>query len=175
MLKELSPREAWKLLEEGKARLVDIREPDEIEALRAVHAEAAPLSLAGRMNLTPLAPGTAAIFTCRSGHRMKMNEATIRPLAGDAPAYTLGGCRSSAGTASPSSARCASAQAPLRPQARCSPWPGLRLPSCPSSWLRAGLCGRHGLLWPGRGAQGHAMEQIAKEFSALPPSDSRSA
>ena len=91
MLKELSPREAWKLLEEGKGRLVDIREPDEIEALRAVHAEAAPLSLAGRMNLSPLAPGTVAIFTCRSGHRMKMNEATIRPLAGDAPAYTLAG------------------------------------------------------------------------------------
>ena len=81
MLRELTPRDVWKLLEDGKARLFDIREPDEIETVRAVHAEAAPLSIAGYMNLPPLAPGTAAIFTCRSGHRVAANEAAIRPQA----------------------------------------------------------------------------------------------
>jgi rhodanese-related sulfurtransferase len=91
MLKELSPRDAWKLLEEGKARLFDIREPDEIEAMRAVHAEAAPLSLAGYMNLPPLAPGTAAVFTCHSGRRVRENEKAIRPLAAGGQAYALAG------------------------------------------------------------------------------------
>ena len=91
MLRELTPRDVWKLLEDGKARLFDIREPDEIEAVRAERAEAAPLSLAGCMNLPPLEPGTVAVFTCRSGHRVKMNEAAILPLAAGGQAYSLAG------------------------------------------------------------------------------------
>ena len=91
MFKELSPSDAWKLLEDGKARLIDIREPDEIETVRAVHAEAAPLSIAGYMNLPPLAPGTAAIFTCHSGRRVAEHEAAIRPLAAGGQAYALAG------------------------------------------------------------------------------------
>ncbi|MBR6466649.1 MAG: rhodanese, partial [Desulfovibrio sp.] len=91
MLKALTPRDAWKLLEEGKARLFDIREPDEIEAVRAVHAEAAPLSIAGYMNLPPLAPGTVAILTCHSGRRVAEHEAAIRPLAAGGQAYALAG------------------------------------------------------------------------------------
>jgi len=91
MFQELSPREAWKLLEDGKARLIDIRESDEIEAVRVERAEAAPLSLAGCMKLSPLEPGTVAVFPCHSGRRVRENEAAIRPLISGGQAYALAG------------------------------------------------------------------------------------
>ena len=45
MLPLMSPQDVKRKLEAGEIRLVDIREPDEVESLRIEGAEIAPLSV----------------------------------------------------------------------------------------------------------------------------------
>jgi hypothetical protein len=53
MLPNISPAETLKMLQDNKARLVDVREADELAALRVPGAEAAPLSVISWMDLRP--------------------------------------------------------------------------------------------------------------------------
>jgi len=69
MLPNISPAETLKMLRENKARLVDVRESDELAAVRIAGAEAAPLSVISWMNLRPATAELPIIFTCNSGNR----------------------------------------------------------------------------------------------------------
>lgn len=90
MLDSISPEEAQKKLQEGTARLVDVREPDELAALRLPGAEAAPLSIIRWVGLRPATAEVPIIFTCNSGRRTRMDSDLLQQLAGG-PAYQLEG------------------------------------------------------------------------------------
>jgi rhodanese-related sulfurtransferase len=68
MAQEMDPRQAAELLDEGRAQLVDVREPHEHEAGRiagSVHIELARLPAeAGTLD-----PERPILFYCRSGSR----------------------------------------------------------------------------------------------------------
>ena len=63
MLPNITPAEAQKLLQDNKARIVDIREADEIAALHIAGAEAAPLSV---ISCTVAASGKTIMRKARS-------------------------------------------------------------------------------------------------------------
>lgn len=90
MLQNITPVDAQQLLREGKARLVDVREADEISALRVPGAEAAPLSVITWMDVRPASAELPIIFTCRSGNRTSKNSDLLQRLA-QGPAYQLEG------------------------------------------------------------------------------------
>ncbi|MDO5537080.1 MAG: rhodanese family protein [Desulfovibrionaceae bacterium] len=90
MLEPIYPRDAWNLLQDGRARLVDIREPDEIAAVRAERAMPAPLSLVKLTGVPRATSEMPVIFTCHSGRRVKNNAAMLESLAAG-PAYVLEG------------------------------------------------------------------------------------
>lgn len=90
MLTPILPTEAKKLLESGKARLVDVREPDEIEAMHVEGCVAAPLSVVRMAPLPRATFETPIIFTCHSGNRVRKNASLLESLA-NGPAYTLEG------------------------------------------------------------------------------------
>ena len=73
MLPNISPAETLKMLQDNKARLVDVREADELAALRVPGAEAAPLSVISWMDLRPATAELPIIFTCMSGNRTTKN------------------------------------------------------------------------------------------------------
>ncbi|OYQ30161.1 hypothetical protein CHU93_06855 [Sandarakinorhabdus cyanobacteriorum] len=82
MLQPIAPDAAARLLAEGHALLVDVRESDEFAAAHVGGALSHPLSLP---DAGPLACGRAVpvIFTCQSGQRTNANAAR---LAGQVPA-----------------------------------------------------------------------------------------
>jgi rhodanese-related sulfurtransferase len=90
MLSYITPAEAQKMLQEGKARLVDVREADELSALRVPGAEAAPLSVISWMDIRPANPECPIIFTCRSGNRTTKHSDLLQKLA-HGPAFQLEG------------------------------------------------------------------------------------
>ena len=90
MLREIDAAEAWRLLENGRVRLVDIREPDEVEAVRVEGAEFIPLSLARHARLAPATGNVPVVFTCRCGRRVRRNAALLEAVAGG-PAMNLAG------------------------------------------------------------------------------------
>ena len=71
MLPVISPAETHRKLEAGTIRLIDIREPDEIAALRAPGSEPAPLSVIRWMHLPQADKDKAIVFTCQSGRRLQ--------------------------------------------------------------------------------------------------------
>ncbi len=89
-MKSIAPREAWDLLQQGRARLVDVREPDEIEAVRAQAAHPAPLSIVRLTGVERATDETPVIFTCHSGNRVRKNEALLEGMAGG-PCFNLEG------------------------------------------------------------------------------------
>lgn len=90
MLPTITPAEAQKMLQDNKARLVDVREADELAAMRIVGAEAAPLSVISWMNLTPANAELPIIFTCNSGNRTTKNSDLLQKLA-NGPAWQMEG------------------------------------------------------------------------------------
>ena len=62
MLPMITPKNAAQMLRDGKARLVDIREPDEWSMCRIPQAEAAPLSVLPWLPLAPAGDGKAVFF-----------------------------------------------------------------------------------------------------------------
>ncbi|WP_374291202.1 rhodanese family protein [Desulfovibrio desulfuricans] len=90
MLPNITPAEAQKLLQDYKARIVDIREADEIAALRIAGAEAAPLSVISWMSLAPANADMPIIFTCNSGNRTSKNSDLLQKLAAG-PAWQMEG------------------------------------------------------------------------------------
>lgn len=90
MLTPIAPRDAWKMLQDGKARLVDIREPDEIEAAHVDMACPAPLSIVKMTGVPEATKEVPVIFTCHSGCRVTRNAAMLEEMA-KGPCYTLEG------------------------------------------------------------------------------------
>lgn len=90
MLPNISPAEAQKMLRDNKARLVDVREPDELAAVRIDGAEAAPLSVISWMYLRPATAQLPIIFTCNSGNRTNKNSDLLQKLAAG-PAWQMEG------------------------------------------------------------------------------------
>ena len=90
MLSNISPAEAQKMLRDNKARLVDVREADELAAVRIAGAEAAPLSVISWMNLSPATAEQPIIFTCNSGNRTTKNSDLLQKLAAG-PAWQMEG------------------------------------------------------------------------------------
>lgn len=81
MQKTISPRQTWKWLQAGACRLVDIREPDEIEAVSVVGAESAPLSVIRRMAIPPSREGLPIVYACHSGRRVQNNALLLDGIA----------------------------------------------------------------------------------------------
>ena len=90
MLPAISPAETLQKLQAGKIRLVDVREPDELSALRVPGAEAAPLSVIKWMGLAPSDAERPIVFACNSGHRTSKQSDLLAELAGG-PAWQMGG------------------------------------------------------------------------------------
>lgn len=90
MLPVISPVETLQKLRDGKIRLVDIREPDEVNALRVPGAEVAPLSVIQWAHLAPSAAEQPIVFTCNSGNRTSRGSDLLEELAGG-PAWQMEG------------------------------------------------------------------------------------
>lgn len=91
MLKTIAPEGAARLLREGGATLVDVREPDEHARERIPGALNLPLSRLGEAELAPHG-GSPVLFHCRSGARTQDNAARLAAKAGPAcEAYAVEG------------------------------------------------------------------------------------
>ena len=90
MLPIITPAEAQKMLQDNKARLVDVREADEHAAVRVPGAEAAPLSVISWMKLAPATAELPIIFTCNSVNRTTKNSDMLQQLAAG-PAWQMEG------------------------------------------------------------------------------------
>jgi rhodanese-related sulfurtransferase len=88
-LPDLDAAEAWRMIEEGRAVLVDIRESAEYARERIEGALSAPLSGLAAGNLA-FEAGKAAIFVCRSGARTAMNRGLLQSK-GPGQSYVLDG------------------------------------------------------------------------------------
>jgi rhodanese-related sulfurtransferase len=85
----LKPHQLAELLKDGRAVLVDIREPDEFARGRIRGALSRPLSIleSQGLGLTGDAP---VVFTCRSGMRTRAHQARLAAALGG-PAHLLEG------------------------------------------------------------------------------------
>ena len=87
----LPPREAQKLLESGKAILIDIREAEEFAREHIRGARHVPLSALDRHDFDrERAEGKVAIFQCQSGRRTEINRERLVAL-GFQQAYVIEG------------------------------------------------------------------------------------
>ena len=87
----IAPREAQKLLESGKAILIDIREAEEFAREHIRGARHVPLSALDRHDFDrERADGKAAIFQCQSGRRTEMNRDRLIAL-GFSQSYVIEG------------------------------------------------------------------------------------
>lgn len=92
MLPSLSPAEAYKRLQAGEARLVDIREIDEVESLSIPGAEVRPLSLLRYLQADPGGEQSRpTIFMCNSGNRTQANSDLLEHLVQGPSWQVLGG------------------------------------------------------------------------------------
>ena len=80
MLPLMSPQDVRRKLEAGEIRLVDIREPDEVETLRIEGAEIAPLSVIRWQDFRPVTD-KPVVFTCNSGRRTKNRSDLLEQMA----------------------------------------------------------------------------------------------
>ncbi|MFI1865791.1 rhodanese-like domain-containing protein [Streptomyces jumonjinensis] len=87
----LTAAEAHRLLQEGSAVLLDVREQDEWQAGHAPGARHLPLS---RLTAGAAAPGTPTgrrlVLICRSGHRSRQAARLLRARGADAVDVTGG-------------------------------------------------------------------------------------
>lgn len=90
MLKTITPDEAARLLREGGATLVDVREPDEHARERIPGAQNLPLSKLEEAEVA-LHGGKPVLFHCRSGARTGVNAARLAAKAGLVNAYVIEG------------------------------------------------------------------------------------
>lgn len=90
MLKDLSPGEAWELIQNQKAVLLDIREPDEIETSHIEGCVAAPLSIFPHALVPESTSEKPVIITCHSGRRVSDNMDMLEKSV-KGPAYNLKG------------------------------------------------------------------------------------
>ncbi|RXE63622.1 rhodanese, partial [Muribaculaceae bacterium Isolate-002 (NCI)] len=90
MLPVISPAETLQKLRDGKIRLVDIREPDEVNAVRVPGAEVAPLSVIKWSHLALSDADQPIVFTCNSGNRTSKQSDLLEELAGG-PAWQMEG------------------------------------------------------------------------------------
>jgi rhodanese-related sulfurtransferase len=88
-LTTLTPEEAARRLADGRAVLIDIREPDEFARRRAKGALSRPLSTLDAKGLG-LPDAREVIFTCRSGMRTGANGGRLAAACGR-PAHVLEG------------------------------------------------------------------------------------
>ena len=87
----IAPRDAQRMLESGKAILIDIREANEFAREHIRGARHVPLSGLDRQDFErEHAEGKAAIFQCQSGRRTEMNRERLIAL-GFAQAYVIEG------------------------------------------------------------------------------------
>ena len=88
-LSKISVSDAAELIQQDKAILVDIREPDETARLSIAGAVRLPMT---RVNKGDRLPGSdrTIIFTCRSGQRTSINTSKLAALC-DSDAYQLDG------------------------------------------------------------------------------------
>jgi rhodanese-related sulfurtransferase len=84
----LKPSHVAEMLQQNRAVLVDIREPDEFAKRRIRGALSRPLSQIGPH--LGIEPGKQIIFTCRTGMRTSTNAARLAELSGG-EALVLGG------------------------------------------------------------------------------------
>lgn len=90
MLKTISPESAARLLREGGATLVDVREPDEHARERIPGARNLPLSRLDQVELAVL-DGRPVLFHCRSGARTQGSAARLAAKAGLCEAFAVEG------------------------------------------------------------------------------------
>ncbi|MBD0273936.1 MAG: rhodanese family protein [Acetobacteraceae bacterium] len=90
MLKMIAPEEAARMLREGGATLVDVREPDEHARERIPGARNLPLSRLVEAELAPHG-GKPVVFHCRFGARTQGNAARLAAKAGLSGAYAVEG------------------------------------------------------------------------------------
>ncbi|MGE0095141.1 MAG: rhodanese family protein [Alphaproteobacteria bacterium] len=89
-LKPITPEAAARLLREGNATLVDVREPDEHARERIPGARNLPLSQLEQGDAA-IPAGKAVLFHCRSGARTHANALRLAAKAGPCEAYLLEG------------------------------------------------------------------------------------
>ena len=90
MLKTITPDQAARLLREGGATLVDVREADEHARERIPGARNLPLSQLDTADLAVAAGGTV-LFHCRSGARTQGSAARLAARAEGCEAYLVEG------------------------------------------------------------------------------------
>ncbi|HIU18215.1 MAG TPA: rhodanese family protein [Candidatus Avidesulfovibrio excrementigallinarum] len=91
MLPKLSPQDVYQRLQEGEARIVDVREPDEYTRESIDGAVLYPLSVAEKNPLPP--SDKLTVFLCRTGRRTDHNAALLAGRAGGNAAQLEGGMR----------------------------------------------------------------------------------
>ena len=89
MLPKLAPQDVYTRLQEGSARVVDVREPDEYTRESISGAVLYPLSVAAKNPLPP--SDKLTVFLCRSGRRTEGNAALLSERAGGNAAQMEGG------------------------------------------------------------------------------------
>jgi rhodanese-related sulfurtransferase len=90
MLQAITPDAAARLLRDGSATLVDVREPDEHARERIPGARNLPLSRLEEIEQV-VPPGRPVLFHCRSGARTRDNAARLAAKAGLRAAYVVEG------------------------------------------------------------------------------------
>jgi len=88
-LTPVAPKDLAALMNQGRAVLVDIREPDEFAAGHVKGALSFPLSAFERAHLT-IEPGKDVVFTCKSGMRTNANCGRLAERV-DGEAFVLDG------------------------------------------------------------------------------------
>lgn len=90
MLPQISPTDAATLLAQGKAMIVDVREPDEFAARHIPASLSRPLSVADH---GPLAcgEGVELLFTCQTGRRTTANSERLAALGPAGHVHVLAG------------------------------------------------------------------------------------
>lgn len=86
----LKPDKAAQLLKQGRAILVDIREPDEFARRRAKGAVSRPVVAIDAASLSGL-PDRTVIFTCRSGMRTAAHHDRLAMAGGEGACVLEGG------------------------------------------------------------------------------------
>jgi rhodanese-related sulfurtransferase len=86
----LNPDKAAQLLKQGRAILVDIREPDEFARRRAKGAVSRPVAAIDAASLSGL-PDRTVIYTCRSGMRTAAHHDRLAAAGGEGACVLEGG------------------------------------------------------------------------------------
>lgn len=90
LLPKMTAQEVLRRMEAGTIRLVDIREPEEVAALRIPGAEVAPLSVIRWAALPASREDRPVVFCCRSGRRTSDGSVLLAEVAGG-PAWQMEG------------------------------------------------------------------------------------